>query len=355
MSLDDVQSIASLDKSNARGSIEMIPLQIKSAWEDSFKIDFPEKFSKAQNIVIAGMGGSAYGAHIAKSLFDLTCPVPIFLANGYRLPEFVDSRTLVILCSYSGSTEETISCASQAKERTSLISAVTSGGKLTDFLHSNDFPAYIFNPEFNPSNQPRIGVGYMVTGLIGLLSRLKYINLQTEEVMATVVFLKEYGKSLIPSHETTHNDAKKLTGIIHQSIPVFISADFLEGATHAIRNPIHETGKQFGLNFTVPELNHHLLEGLQFPDFLKQDLKIIFIQSKLYEKRNQKRINLTYDVVKKNGINTQNISLKSQTRFSQTMELIQFGGWLTFYMAILNGIDPSPVHWVDYFKSELLK
>ncbi|MBI2611920.1 hypothetical protein HYW54_04235 [Candidatus Gottesmanbacteria bacterium] len=353
MNLDDINAIKNLDRGNAAVSIDMLPKQINQAWVEGYSTNFPDSYKKAKNIVIAGMGGSAYGARILKSLYEHELKIPINLVNGYHLPAYVDKESLVFLSSYSGTTEETISCASEAFARNTLVSGVTSGGKLAEILQK--YPSFIFNPKFNPSSQPRIGVGYMVVGLLALLSKLEFINLTTPQVMSTITFISEKGVLLNLSSKTSDNEAKKLAQNMHDGIPVFTIADFLEGAAHAIRNPINETGKQFGLYFTVPELNHHLMEGLAFPQIAKKYLKFIFVESNLYEMQNQKRMKLTRDVVEKNGIETQIIELKSRDKFTQSMELIQFGGWFTFYLAILNNIDPSPVPWVDYFKEKLLK
>lgn len=355
--IDNIQEVTNLDKSNAAGSIEMLPSQVKQAWVEAYSIDFPEEYKKAKNIIICGMGGSAYGARIVKSVYDTdpNTKISFELANGYHLPGYASNESLVFLCSYSGTTEETLACSLEAEEKKAMISGVTSGGPLGEFLKEGKYPSYVFTPTFNPSKQPRIGVGYMVVGLLAMLSKLGRIDLKTEDVLDTITYLTEKGKSLNVSVPSEENEVKTLAKTMNAYIPVFIVADFLEGAAHAIRNPIHETGKQFGLYFTVPELNHHLMEGLKFPIEGRKSLKFIFIESSLYEERNQKRMKLTKEVVEKNGLDTVSVILKSQTKFAQTLELIQLGGWFTFYLAMLNGIDPSPVPWVDYFKKELVK
>ncbi|MBI4066943.1 SIS domain-containing protein [Candidatus Gottesmanbacteria bacterium] len=353
--LDDLTVIQALDRGHALESITMLPDQIDQSWQEGQAINFPPEYKNAKNIVIAGMGGSAYGGRIAKSLYDTKSKVPLELANGYDIPGFVDENSLVILSSYSGTTEETLTLARAALARKAKISGVTSGGELARFLSNNNFPSYIINPKYNPSQQPRSGVGYMVVGLLSLLSHLDYVSLDSDDVATAIKFLQEKGKSLDVSTPTEKNPAKTLAQKLLGFIPIIIVADFLEGAAHAIRNPFHETSKQFGLYFTIPELNHHLMDGLQFPQKGKKYLKFIFIKSDLYEERNKKRLDLTKDVVIKNGIETLEITLDSKTQFSQTMELIQFGGWLSFYLAIANGIDPSPVPWVDYFKKELVR
>lgn len=353
--LDDLNKIKILDKKNALGSINQLPLQIQQAWQESNSIEFPIIYKGIRNIVISGMGGSTYGARIVKSLYDGAeyARVPIELANNYWLPGYVNSQTLVILSSYSGNTEETLTTAKEAKEKGAKIIGITSGGELAILLKKENYPAYIFNPTYNPSAQPRIGVGYMVMGLIRMLSKLGIIPVGNEEVEKLIEFLQNKNAILNENVSFKKNIVKQTAFSLEKKVPVIIVADFLEGAGYAIRNPFHETSKQFALHFTIPELNHHLMEGLKFPQELKSLLHFIFIRSTIYDKRNLTRMTLTQEIISSNNIPSETISLSGSSALTQVFELIQWGSWVTFYLAMLHDIDPSEIPWVDYFKREL--
>mgnify|MGYP001566730966 CR=1 FL=1 len=353
--LDDLNNIKKLDKRNALDSIKQLPLQCKVAWQDSNALEFSEAYKDIKNVVISGMGGSTYGARIVKSLYDgaQMARVPVELSNNYLLPGYVNEKTLVILSSYSGSTEETLATAKEAKEKDAKIIGITTGGQLADFLRSNNYPNYIFNPIHNPSAQPRIGVGYMVMGLIGILTKLGIIPVGSAEVEKIIEFLQNQNSFLNENVSFNNNPAKQMAINLEKKIPVIIVADFLEGAAYTIRNPFHETAKQFALHFAIPELNHHLLEGLTFPKELKNLLYFIFVQSNIYDKRNIKRMTLTQEVIKSNNIPYETINLSGYSAFTQVFELIQWGSWVTFYLAMLHDIDPSEIPWVDYFKKKL--
>ncbi len=355
MILDDLSQIKNLDRGKALESIKLLPQQIEQAWVEASAINFPESYKKASNIVIAGMGGSIYGGKIIKSLYDGLNPqkVPVDIVNGYTLPGYVDKDSLVILSSYSGNTEETLECGKQAVEKGALTIGVTSGGSLGSLLKEKNFPSYIFNPKNNPSHQPRLGGGYMIIGLIALLAKMGYIPVSEEDIKNLISFLKKKADTLSPDVNSSTNIAKQLAQNYKDKIPVLIAADFLEGAIHAIRNPIHETSKQFSLAFTIPELNHHLMEGLKFPLVAHDILYFIFLESDLYLEKNKKRLDLTKDIVQKNNYQTSSHKLTGSNTLAQTMELIQLGSWISFYLAILNGIDPTPVPWVDHFKKRI--
>ncbi len=354
-SLDDFSAIRKIDSQRVFDSLVKLPEQCRQAWSESFAIEFPKGFEKVNNIVVAGMGGSSYGVRIVKSLYDSvqTTKIPLDLANDYFLPGYVSADSLVIFSSYSGNTEETISCTKEAEKKGAKITGVTSGGKLAQFLKEKNYPAYIFEPKFNPSRQPRIGVGYMAIGLMGILSKLNFIPVVDAEINKMVSFLSEKTACLDNRTKIKDNPAKRWAVELVGKIPVFIVSDFLAGAAYAVRNPFHETGKQFALHFVIPELNHHLLEGLSYPSSIKELLIFIFVNSDIYDGRNKKRMSLTKEIISKNGFQTKEIKLHSSSALIQTMEFIQLGNWITFYLAMLHKTDPAKIPWVTYFKKKL--
>lgn len=356
--LDDLTLISRFDKNNYLTSVSLLPRQCEQAWKESQQINFSDEYYNVKNIIISGMGGSTYGARIVKSHYDEAeiTQKPIELANNYYLPGYVDKDTLVILSSYSGNTEETLNSYDQAREKKAKISAITSGGILGKLFSQRDNPIYLFDPKYNPSRQPRIGLGYMVIGLIGMLAKLKLIPVGEKEVLGIIKNLEQQNDQFIPSFPFIVNPAKQLAKKLSETIPVIIVSDFLEGAAYAVRNQLHETAKQFALYFAIPELNHHLLEGLSYPSNLNKNLIFIFINSSIYEiydPRNIKRMNLTREVIIKNKMSYLDINLTAKSALAQTWELLQLFSWVTFYLAMLNKVDPSNIPYVDYFKKRL--
>lgn len=336
-------------------SIIKLSNQCQQAWEEVKKLSLPISYKKAKNIVCAGMGGSGYGVRMVKSLYgnETTTRVPIEGVNNYHLPGYVNEDTLVIASSYSGNTEETLSVVVAAGKKNCHIFGITSGGKLADFLSKHNFPGYIFKPQFNPSSQPRLGQGYMLIGLIAILSRLGFIALEDEQITGLISFLRENSRNLQP--KDNNNFGKKLANRLKNRIPIIIVADFLEGAAYVVRNQLNETAKQLALYYLIPELNHHLIEGLQHPCQNRQLLSFVFIDSMFYDKRNRKRMIITKEVVEKNGIDTHLFMLKGDSLLTQSMELVQFGSFLSFYLAGVNNVNPEDVPWVNYFKKKLEK
>ena len=337
--LNDKVAISQIDKSNCYPSISNLGKQINQAWNETQALEFPSEFEQAKNIVLCGMGGSAYPAYIIKSLFANELKVPFELVNGYNLPPFVGENTLVLLSSYSGTTEEALSCAKEARERNAMVVAVTSGGGLKDL----NLSGYVFKPTFNPSGQPRLGTGYMLTGFMGILKKLGFLNISDEEVMGAIEFLESQLQQM-------EQLSKELAPELEEKIPVIVSGEHLSGNAHIIRNQFNETAKNFSAFAYLPELNHHLMEGLVRGS---KDLLFLFLKSNLYSEKIQKRLRLTIEVVEKNNVSTEVIGILGDTKLSQVFYALGFGGFLTFYLAILYGQDPSVIPWVDYFKKQL--
>ncbi len=326
-----------LDPKDVEGSTGLLGKQCRQIWEQSKEINFPDDFKNCQNIVISGMGGSAYGGYVINALFKDGLKVPLVSNNDYHLPAFADERTLVILSSYSGTTEEVLSAGEEAKQKGCKIVGISSGKGLGDI-------SLQFDPKFNPSGQPRLGTGYMVLGTIGLLNRLGVISVSDGEVNQAIEELEE-------NQENIKTKATELSKKIQGFIPVLISAEFLSGNSHILRNQFNETAKSFSAFSLLPELNHHLMEGLKNPEDKK--LIFLFLSSSLYSDKLKKRVELTKEVVSKNGISFEEYMSSGSSKLSQMLNTLSFGGYVTLYLAFLYKQDPSLIPWVDYFKQQL--
>lgn len=353
--LDDRDAIRKLDTVNVVGSIEQLGGQSRQAWDEVHARVFPESYKNATAIVFSGMGGSALGAYVVKSLFWDTLAVPFEIVNDYHLPPYTDEHTLVILSTYSGTTEETLSCAEEALAKHAKVTGLTTGSRLGEFFAKHSLPSYTFTPTYNPSNQPRLGSGYSVVGLLSLLDTLGYVSVNNADIEEVEKVLSLGISRFGVATKEAENPAKRLAKAWDQKIPVIVSARHLLQVGRVLRNQIHESAKCFAAYHDVPELNHHLMEGLTNPTTNKDVLRFLFLDSELYEDKIQKRMMITKDVVTKQGIVVESFAPTSQSRIAQAMECIQFGAYVNYYMAILSDLDPSKIPWVDYFKAELAK
>lgn len=351
--LDDTNKMRSLDPSAVLKSTEMYAEQCRQAWKEASAIVFPNEYKQAKNAVVCGMGGSRFTPLTIKELYRDKIKIPYEIVEDYTLPAYVNQESLVILSSYSGTTEEVVACGKQAFSRKAKVTAVAKGGKVAQMLESNSLPFYKFDPKHNPSNQPRIGGGYMIMGHLGLLRALKLIDVNAIEVTKAISYAQKVGKKYAPKISVEQNRAKQLARLLFDTHPFIITAEHLKGFGNGFANQINETAKLISDYRYISELNHHLMEGLKRPSTLHQTGFFVFFLSNLYSPRIQKRFVITLDVVKKQEVKTHEVWLQGTSKLSQVLEAFVLSGFTTFYLAMLYDTDPVAIPWVDYFKEKL--
>lgn len=331
------------DSQEVEKSLELFPEQLLQAWNDVRNIKVEK--GDFQNIIVCGMGGSRFTPLTIKYLYDDKIALPYEIIDGYHLPVYANEKTLVILSSYSGTTEEVISCGSEAISKNCKIAVVTSGGEIAEMAKKNNWDSYIFTPSNNPSGQPRLGGGYMLIGHAGLLRAYGLLDLTDSEVESAVKFIKGISK-----------DDARITSVFEfmkDKIVYIIASEHLRGFANGFANQVNENAKAISDFRIISELNHHLMEGLAHPDYLKDKAGFIFFKSKLYSERIQQRFDLTKEVIEKQGIKTLDINLTGPDKLSQVLEGFVISGYSTYYLSKHYGVDALKIPWVDYFKKKL--
>lgn len=334
-------------------TIRAYPLQLKQSWEEIQKMYIPDEYKNIENIVFCGMGGSALGARMLDAYAFNLLRVPLEIFNEYGLPNYTNSKSLVIVSSYSGTTEETIEATYEALKRKAKVFAITTGGKLAEIVKNEKFSGYVFNPLHNPSGQPRMSIGYASGAVLSLLTKIGVLSVSEEEIDQTISIMNniigDYNEGAPKGKNLAVSFAQKIRG----RIPILVASEHLIGSVYTIKNQLNESAKTFAALFDIPELNHHLMEGLRNPSRLKDLFLFIFINSKLYSDRVQVRYPLTANVVEKNGIPHLMYSPYSDKKLSQLFETLIFGSYVSYYLTKAYQIDPLEIPWVDYFKKEL--
>lgn len=335
-------------------SLKKLPEQLLSGFEQAVGFKLPKNYGNCQNIVVAGMGGSNLGAQIIKSVFSESLKRPIQINADYELDGFINKDTLFISSSYSGATEETLHAYEQAKKAKAKIVVLTAANlknPLVVLAKKDKLPLLKFTAAANPSNQPRLGVGYAVGLLIGLLNQVGFLKLNSKTIQTAAAKMTEIGAKLAP--EKSNNLASRLADQLFKKNIFIITGPFLTGNAHALRNQLNESSKNLAAYLTLPDLNHHALEGLAHPASNAQDVAWLFWESSLYSPRIQKRMDLTKKVATKNKLRVVNAKLTGQTKLQQSLEMLSLGSWLTYYLGLANRVDLLAVPWVDWFKKEL--
>ncbi len=351
--LDSRDQIKAIDKSNLLGSVESLADQIQDAWSQTRDIVFPSDYPQVKNIIVSGMGGSNLGSLVIKRLFKDELAIPLEVYPHYHLPGYVSSDSLVLLSSYSGTTEETLAAAEQAKVVGAKIVVITGGGPLAEMAKVNNWPMYLIDAKYNPSRQPRMAIGYSVFGQLSMFAKMGLINISESEVLNLVDTLKETSSHLTP--EIPDNPAKLLAFSAFDKHIIFVGAEHLIGAAHVVNNQVNENAKTLTSEWHLPEFNHHYMEALSYPKLAKDTTIFLLFNSALYHPRVQKRILLTKDLLEQKGFEAHTILATSETKLEQVFEIIQIGEYLALYLPMLYGIDPSGIPNVDWFKAEMAK
>ncbi len=354
MQLDSHKTYATLDASDIRFGIEHLPEQIRIAWEETRDLEFPTNFSKASNVVVMGMGGSALGPHMLLAAFFDRWKVPFTIVNDYHLPGWANEKTIVILSSFSGTTEEILAAGEAAEDRESMIIAICAGGELAKRAKKRGWGLYQFDPG-DLAKQPRLGTGFSIAGVMGILERAKLVRATTAEIDRMRIAMGEVIDSCAVDVRARENPAKTVAKSLDGCNILIIAAEHLVGTAHVFANSINETAKQFATYFALPELNHHLLEGLTYPKTFAPKTVAFLVQSSLYHARTQKRITITADMLEKQGIAVVDYVTNGSEKLEEVGEVLQFASFVSYYLAMLNGVKPDEIPFVDAFKEAMGK
>lgn len=322
--------------------INNFPQQLAEAIDIGRKnrINFGGK--KFSSIVVSGLGGSGIGGTIAAEVVSEEASAPILVTKDYFLPAFVNENTLVIISSYSGNTEETLSAMQQAINKKATIACITSGGKVVEIAQKNNLP-YILIPGGMP---PRSCLGYSLTQLFFVLNAAGIISDSFEKQLENAVALLETEKVSIKKI------AAEVTEKLYDKTPVIYSAAGYEGVATRFRQQVNENSKMLCWHHVIPEMNHNELVGWVDKN---ENIGVVIFRNSTDFSRTQSRIENNKQVIA--GCTTTIIELfsKGESKLEKSIYLIHLGDWISLYMAQKRGVDATEVNVIDRLKGALSK
>jgi glucose/mannose-6-phosphate isomerase len=277
--------------------------------------------------------------------------LPILVHRDYDLPAFVDDQTLVIASSYSGNTEETLSAFEQAVKTGAKKLAVTTGGKLKSLAEEKGIPVFAFDYKA----QPRAALMFSFLSILGFIQRLDLISDKSADVAETVQVLERIARGIKETVSETNNPAKQLAQKLYGHLPVIYGGGVLSEVAHRWKTQINENSKAWAFYEVFPELNHNAVVGYQFPGELASRLVVVMLQSASLSPRMRLRYEVTRRLLEKAKVGYQLVDGEGNSLLSQMTSLILFGDYVSYYLAMLYKIDPSPVETIAYLKEQLAK
>jgi glucose/mannose-6-phosphate isomerase len=319
--------------------------QIEYAWNNTFSLGSLKR-KKFNSIVVTGLGGSAISADLMQNFLSGELKLPLIVNRNYYLPGFFNEKTLLIVSSYSGNTEETISVFKEALKKTSNIICITTGGVIEKTAISQNIAVVKLLTGF----QPRYALGLSFFSLLKVLQELEVINNQTGTVKKIIKLWKESGEKFSSEENYAFKLAEKIIG----HIPIIYStSDLTASVGYRLKCQFNENSKLHAYANQIPELNHNEIVGWE--SFSEKQLNAVLINvlDKNYHPQIKKRLQITSEIASKNKIDILNLE-SSQKEFKvRLMDLIYLGDWITYYTAILRGYDPSEINNIDYLKKKL--
>lgn len=347
----NLEAIRQIDPAGMYDLIKNFPLQVAEAITIGKTARVGLNVRGIEQIVLCGLGGSAIGGDLLRSYLADELTIPFIVHRGYTLPKYVGRKTLVIISSYSGNTEETNACHKEAMRRKARIVCISSGGLVEAMARKAKQP-HIKVPG-GPS--PRAALGYSFFPLLIMLSRLKLIKAKNRDIQETLTLLKRKSEEYSDPTSAT-NYALQLARQLQGRIGIIYSAsERFDAVNTRWRGQIAENAKSLAFGHVLPEMNHNELVGWNVLREQMAELQVLFLRDRNDHKRVQIRMEITKRIINEHTARITEVWSEGTTLLARMFSLVYLGDWVSFHLAILNKVDPMPVHVIDYLKSELSK
>ncbi|MBR9974904.1 MAG: bifunctional phosphoglucose/phosphomannose isomerase [Bacteroidetes bacterium] len=301
------------------------------------------------NMLVCGMGGSAIGGDVLRVFAETQGRIPIAVNRGYTLPGYVGPKTLVVVMSYSGNTEESLASYDEARKRRAQIVVVTSGGTLLDRAEADRVPAAIIPGGL----APRCALGYLFLPLLMIAARLDIIDIERSALDAALATLEAATREYA-DHDDPRNTAIDIAERLRGKLPVLYGAQAgLDAVLMRWRCQIEENAKMLSYSNVLPEMNHNEIVGWeQNPDLLRR-IAVVVLHDLGDHPQIRKRISVTLDIIRPLAADIIEIYANEEHPLARVLGLICLGDWVSFYLAMTSAVDPFPIVNIDRLKKEL--
>jgi len=356
--LDSMDAIRSVDKSDALGILLRLPESCTDAVERARRLDLPSavriergreiRYGRPKKIIVVGMGGSAIGGDLLRGWLTGDVAIPVEVCREYRIPAYADETTLVFAVSYSGNTEETVSAFLESVERGCMIVSITSGGLLERYSSSLGIPL-IRLPQGMP---PRYAIPYLFFPLAVVSERLGVVRGE-EERDEVVSVLERVREEIRPEIPTAENISKKIARSLRGKVPAIYGFGAYAPVALRIKTQFNENSKVMSTYDRFPELNHNEIVGWEAPSKVTKLFSVVLIRDEAEPPPIKTRIEVTKGLIRAKAASIEEIWCRGKTTLEKMFSAIYIGDFSSFYLAVLNKVDPTPVTVIDRMKAEL--
>lgn len=347
--IESVESIRAADPGNMLDRIKDLGKQVRDAWQITKSAQVPPAYADVRNITLAGMGGSAIGGDFAASLLADELAIPMSIHRDYGLPKYIGRDSLVIVSSYSGNTEETLSSFQEAQKRGAKVLALTTGGKIGELARAASYPVVTFSYKA----QPRAALGYSLGLVLGCLVKMGFVRDLGADIDAALSDLAKIEERVHEGART--NDAKRLAAELYGRVIFAYGAGVMGVMARRVKGQWNENAKNWSAFDVMSELNHNAVVGFPHPPIARDALTVLLLRSDRDNPRHKIRFDVTAELLDRAGIVHRTVRFSGQNLLSEVLQMVMFTDYVTFYLALLNGADPSEVKSIDLLKERLAK
>ncbi len=323
-------------------NIRSFSSQIKNNLSGFEKIKLVNK--NISSVLIIGQGGSGIGGVLLSDLLKNKLEIPVLINNGYDLPRWVDQSTLVIASSYSGNTEETLNVLNKCLVLGLKPICITSGGKVLEICENKNLDFFILPQSFHP----REALAFSISLLFLVFYKYQIVS---KNIIQKLINASDF---ILNKQEKIIKKSKNLSNDIFQKIPIIYSTNFFYGAILRFKQQLNENSKVPCWINIIPEMNHNEIVGWEnIYKNINKHFSVIFVKSNLDKEKNKLRTDISIDILKTKGINSNIIILEEGDLFCQYILLINLFDFTSFYLANKNNIDPYNIESISYLKSKL--
>jgi len=347
--LDDVERIKQIDKSNMLSFCVEAPKHYKKAAKlaKTISLDYP----KPRAIIMAGMGGSAIGGELLKDWSREKTVVPIEVCREYTLPAYADKNSLVFVVSYSGETEESLSVFLDALKRKCKIVCISSGGTLQQFAEKLDLP-HLHVPS---GMAPRATLPYLFMPPLVMMEKIGLVKGVTSEVSGITKTLEQVSETNSPEKPLKANFSKTLASNVCGTIPTIYGFGFYRAVAQRFKTQFNENSKVPAKWEFFPELNHNEIVGWEAVKELAKCFSVILIRDDDEPEAIRIRVEATKELIRKQSVKTFEVRSLGKSMLAKMASVICNGDFTSVYLAVLRGIDPTPVKTISLLKEKIKK
>lgn len=342
----DAAATYAVDRSGMFAHTAAVGSQLVDEWDACENIPLPAGANRAESVVIAGMGGSATAGDYFTTLCSETAQIPVMVVRGPVLPNFVSENTLVIVASHSGNTSETIAAYADAWARGATIWVVTTGGQLARRAADDRVALHVYQSDAPPRTAMPLGLA----ALLQLGRRTGLTPIERSDIVRSAAAHQRWVTENGVDIPLASNRAKQIAVALQGKIPLVLGGGHLAASAARFKNQLAENGKMLGAADTFPEASHNLIVGLGTGQLASHALAMVMLEPVAHWGDLQRKADEFTSMFAESGIPVERIAIDEEGFLDDLVVATAWGDYVSCYVAMLNGQDPTPIPQIDRIK-----